>query len=342
MAHTFDIRFARSAGLAGLLEAPTNRYRWKGGGRLSIDGKGVHIAARGLATLFTTRAHHIAADQLTEVYREGDALRLTFQARESGRAELPFWAKDRDSAAEIVKLLPTPHTIEIEHSTQTQRRFRPDGLLLAWLATVIGIIVVGLVASSGISKGPASTDSMGPAPAATKSFVPQLPEQSGPGRPDEVRGAAWEEQRVPSTVSAGADASRVRAPSAVSLPIQEALDSGAGEDNALPAQPSASDLLDDNATASRVTAYAGGSLLNDITSLHEACVASGGARCPAQAWWDITERLHRTAPLDAGDHLFLAVSRAWRSAGEGGATRQFDIELAMALMNRAREWRLVP
>ena len=37
MAQTFDIRFAKSAGLAGLFEAPANEYRWKGAGRLSID-----------------------------------------------------------------------------------------------------------------------------------------------------------------------------------------------------------------------------------------------------------------------------------------------------------------
>ena len=34
MAHTFDIRFARSEGLAALFEAPANRLRWKGAGRL--------------------------------------------------------------------------------------------------------------------------------------------------------------------------------------------------------------------------------------------------------------------------------------------------------------------
>ena len=46
MAHTFDIRFDRSAGFSALLEAPTNSFRWKGSGRLSIDAAGMNVACR--------------------------------------------------------------------------------------------------------------------------------------------------------------------------------------------------------------------------------------------------------------------------------------------------------
>src|SRR5688572_32865876 len=92
MAHTFEIRFARSAGLAGLFEAPGNSFRWKGAGRLSIDAQGISIAVkRGLTNLLSRRrSHRIAAAELTEVYREGDALRLEFgsdnRREEIGRA----------------------------------------------------------------------------------------------------------------------------------------------------------------------------------------------------------------------------------------------------------------
>ena len=44
MAHTFDIRFARSAGLAALLEAPENAFRWKGAGLLRIDAQGISFS----------------------------------------------------------------------------------------------------------------------------------------------------------------------------------------------------------------------------------------------------------------------------------------------------------
>ena len=107
MAQTFDIRFAKSAGLAGLFEAPANEYRWKGAGRLSIDPTGISIAVRrGLLTLFaraTTR--RIPTHNLIEVYREGNALRLEFSTQESARTVLPIWVGDRDAAAQIVTLV---------------------------------------------------------------------------------------------------------------------------------------------------------------------------------------------------------------------------------------------
>ena len=53
MAQTFDIRFARSAGLAALLEAPENRFRWKGVGLLRIDAQSISFTVkRGLLALF--------------------------------------------------------------------------------------------------------------------------------------------------------------------------------------------------------------------------------------------------------------------------------------------------
>ena len=45
MAQTFDIRFARSAGLAAMLEVPENAFRWKGGGLLRIDAHGISMAS---------------------------------------------------------------------------------------------------------------------------------------------------------------------------------------------------------------------------------------------------------------------------------------------------------
>jgi len=146
MAQTFDIRFGRFAGLAGLFEAPTNEYRWKGAGRLTIDASGVSIAARrGLMTMFArARARRIAANDLLEVYREGNALRLEFSTRESLRSVLPFWVDDRNAAAQIVTLLPTPHTVEIEDGGRTAGRYRFDRRLAA--NVLIGILVPGIAA----------------------------------------------------------------------------------------------------------------------------------------------------------------------------------------------------
>ena len=114
---TFDIRFARSAGLAGLFEAPANEFRWKGAGQLSIDASGISIAVkRGLLTLFARATHRAASptNSLIEVYREGNALRLEFSTQDSPRTVLPVWVSDRDAAAQIVTLLPTERSVELE------------------------------------------------------------------------------------------------------------------------------------------------------------------------------------------------------------------------------------
>jgi hypothetical protein len=142
MAQTFDIRFARSDGLAALFEAPTNVFRWKGAGRLSIDASGVDIAAqRGLMTLFARAlSRRIAANSLIEVYREGNALRLEFSTRESSRNVLPFWASDRQAAAEIVTLLPTQRSVELEDAAVSTRRYRFDRRLIL---ISVGVVVLG-------------------------------------------------------------------------------------------------------------------------------------------------------------------------------------------------------
>lgn len=116
MTQTFDIRFARSAGFAGLFERPANEFRWKGAGRLSIDASGIHIAVkRGLMSLFArAQSRRFATNSLVEVYREGNALRLEFSTQKTPRTVLPVWLSDSDAAARIVTLLPTQRSVELE------------------------------------------------------------------------------------------------------------------------------------------------------------------------------------------------------------------------------------
>lgn len=143
MAHTFDIRFARSIGLAGLLEAPANPYRWKGTGRLSVDARGISISVRrGVLNLFARGQWcRIASSNLLAVYREGDALRLEYSTQGSSRAVLPVWVTDRNAAAEIVRLLPTQHTVEFEDRSEPGRKYRFDrrfAISLVICAAVLG------------------------------------------------------------------------------------------------------------------------------------------------------------------------------------------------------------
>jgi hypothetical protein len=140
---TFDIRFERSLGLAGLFEAPANRLGWKGSGRLSVDAQGISIAVkRGLLSLFLRRSRRFSADSLTEAYREGDSLRLVFGGHEC-RESLAVWTKG-GAAAEIVKLLPTLRTVELEHSTDSGRGYRFDRRTAVSLLILAGMLAAGI------------------------------------------------------------------------------------------------------------------------------------------------------------------------------------------------------
>lgn len=145
MTHTFDIRFASTAGLAAWLEAPVNRFRWKGAGRLSITSDGITIAGRrGFSSLFRLApSRRIPASDLKDVYREGAALRLEFATAESAREVVPLWVKDRETAANIVQLLPTTRTVEFEESrARAAPRARIDRRVVVALVAGIAIGVV--------------------------------------------------------------------------------------------------------------------------------------------------------------------------------------------------------
>jgi len=152
MAQTFDIRFARSVGLTALLEVPLNRFRWKGGGHLRIDANGISIGVkRGILALFGAgHTQRISNENLRAVYREGEALRVEYDTAESKRIVLPFWAGDSGTAAQIVRLLPTNQTVEIEHSTEAPgaRKPRADRRVLLTIGVTLAAGIAALWTTS--------------------------------------------------------------------------------------------------------------------------------------------------------------------------------------------------
>src|SRR4051794_33940333 len=91
MSQTFVIRFERAAGLAGLLAAPENSFRWKGAGTIRIERESIRFAVkRGLLWLFPLE-RRVAAAHLEDVYREGEALRLTFADAGTSHATVSCW-----------------------------------------------------------------------------------------------------------------------------------------------------------------------------------------------------------------------------------------------------------
>jgi hypothetical protein len=113
------------------------------------------------------------------------------------------------------------------------------------------------------------------------------------------------------------------------------------------ASPGEADLAPDSASPAPASApvpqVRGGrvpqslnSLIAEIKALHAACLERRG--CTEAKWWDITVRLYATdAPVHLQE-LYAAVSRSWRGHLEAGPSADFDRDLAIKLMNRAREW----
>ncbi len=207
MAHTFDIRFARSEGLAALFEAPTNSFRWAGNGQLSIDGQGISVAVqRGLLSLLVrNRIQRIPTANLKDVFREGDALRVEFATLESPRASLRFWARDRETAAQIVQLLPTSRTVEIEENPPAGR-FRLNWRALTLSGAALAAFVFGgvilrekMVAVPG--SGTASTrpsQNASPAPGANETPAATAQKSAG-SLAAKLPGAAAPEEVAPAT-----------------------------------------------------------------------------------------------------------------------------------------------
>jgi hypothetical protein len=71
------------------------------------------------------------------VYREGEALRLEYGADDQ-RQVLPIWAPRSEVAQQIVKLLPTSRTVEVEESA-APRRFRWDRKLFTWMLATVAL-----------------------------------------------------------------------------------------------------------------------------------------------------------------------------------------------------------
>ncbi len=186
MAHTFDIRFARSGGIAALFDAAENSFGWKGGGLLSIDAQGMSFALKRniVSLLARRRSQRIPAETIKEIYREGDALRVEFATEGNPRAVLPFWARDRDTAAQIVQLLPTSRTFELEHTTDA-----PDKGNGTRMPLVLGaaVLLAGTALLIGSRRAPAPDAAT---PASETSVQNDVPVIAAPEIPGSAENAA--------------------------------------------------------------------------------------------------------------------------------------------------------
>ena len=334
MAQTFDIRFARSAGLAGFLEAPANVYRWKGDGSLSIDAQGISIAVqRGLLTLFARqRSRRIAANNLLEIYREGDALRLEFSTPESARTVLPFWVRDSNAGAEIVRLLPTQHSVELDESPGSTRRYRLDRQLAVLLLVSVAALGFGALtlqkyfAPSAPAAGEGrsnlgvetsvqeSTVAQNASPSAA---TPRVAARAAAPRTPAAPGTFLTTQRVeldpPALPTRPASRSDVATPAVVGTPDVEAsrpvIVSRASRDGVIPIVP--------GDPAYEVARRQLDLFLAASEALRADYLSGEPLASLERRWWTVTSRIYNSQELDVPAlrgliEIELAVSRSWR------------------------------
>jgi hypothetical protein len=125
----FRVRFTRAKGISPLLRAPSNSFRWVGPGTVRFEPLGVLITAKRQRLGFA-RVHRrfVAASEIRNVYREGNAVRVDLRGEGVHNPFFRFWAESAIAAAAIVKLFPrsTPSNW-MSRSTIRRTRLHPQG-----------------------------------------------------------------------------------------------------------------------------------------------------------------------------------------------------------------------
>jgi hypothetical protein len=112
----FPVRFSRRSEVAGPPVTWPNSFRWFGKGTIRVMERGLQIIAkRRLAIGFhTTERRVVPAWEISDVYREGNSVRVELRGDPRDREFFQFWTVDASTAGTIVRLLPTNRTIEYE------------------------------------------------------------------------------------------------------------------------------------------------------------------------------------------------------------------------------------
>lgn len=139
----FPVRFTPNPGLRSLLRRPPNTYGWVGAGAVLIDQQSLRVTARRLTPLGLRRAlDFVHQSEIREVYREGNAIRVDLLDDERP-GYFCFWAEDAESAAEIVRRLPTTSTVEIEGASRAVWEEPPQRFSRSVLWAAACIVLIG-------------------------------------------------------------------------------------------------------------------------------------------------------------------------------------------------------
>ena len=368
MTQTFDIRFARSAGLAALLQVPENVFRWKGGGHIHIDAHGISISVkRGLLALLRGKhTQRIPTENLRAVYREGDALRVEFRSAEDARVVVPFWADDRETAAKIVQLLPTRKTVEIEEATHLAKP-RADWRMLLWLFVAITAIAAaswvvyqrsnfetGATAAPHDAKPDVEAQASSPTPAPTSQTnaraaevpvkpAPPAPWYEAPAIPLKPGYTARTSAEIRTSAGSGREARSATLESDEGDVGTALSTSTAAYSEAAPGGPVV------HATPEGIVPFVPGmpeyaAARRQLDLFLAEANAMRGYGAPQDGWWKVAERINnspdfKNLALKPLQQIELAVTEAWRRADSMPAeSAPAEIEFAEMLEARANEF----
>jgi hypothetical protein len=316
MSQTFPVRFGRSTGIATVFEAPRNGFGWKGEGSLFVDAEGVRIAKGG-------RSARVSAQELAGVYREADALRFDIARASPPRREtLWVWVRSPAAAAEIVKLLPTSNTVEIEHETPGARGYRLDWRMVLSLGVAVVALTFGSLAllrplSTSVSPDSSVADATGEEVSSTRLNATDSEADRDTGAPSAPSARADTTRTMATTSRAGAaidHASRSQdAVTSTGKPNEET-----GESAAMQARAAASAEVQSavDAAVARVSFF---TFLRMADYLRAEYLKVRNSTDPAtfssleNNWWRLTVDIY----TDSWGHephrfLALAISRSWR------------------------------
>jgi hypothetical protein len=139
----FPVRFTPNPGLRSLLRRPPNTRGWVGAGAILIDQQSLRITAKRLTPLGLRRTlDFVHQSEIREVYREGNAIRVDLLDEERP-GYFCLWAEDAESAAEIVRRLPTSSTVEIEGVDRAVWEEPPQRLSRSVLWAAACLVLIG-------------------------------------------------------------------------------------------------------------------------------------------------------------------------------------------------------
>jgi hypothetical protein len=142
------IRFTSISALIAPLRKPPNSFGWVGPATLRFSEHGVLVTAR-RATLLGLRQSQrfIPPAEIRDVYREANAVQV--HLRGVRKPYFRLWAEDAASAAQIVALLPTSHTVEFEnavHDLEAATAWRWPAVWAVVLTAAAALVVLAWVA----------------------------------------------------------------------------------------------------------------------------------------------------------------------------------------------------